>query len=306
MNSLRHLNMRDVDKTTLQKQKLPCFIITGKRLSGRPSGASSSEIGQKTARTSFLPEIVQKSASDGRPAGRRGLRAPSDLTVLSEGNQRDSPCKPGRTNTFLPPLSRLHSLAGQPARVDKSSFKRSKSMLRIPDNMSVLKPLCVSIEPITRPQKTGNAFTERPRLPSLVSQPVSLDDSIFKRSKTIWRMPDNMSVLEPSCVAIKPVPRPKKTGNAFTESPRLPSLVSQPFSVDDSTFKTSKTIGRMPDNMSVLEPSCVAIKPVPRPKKTGNALQRPGCSAYPCHDISSDRQTVLKTTRRKEIIFCWT
>ncbi|KAI7789612.1 hypothetical protein IRJ41_018221, partial [Triplophysa rosa] len=173
---------RDVDETTLQKQKLPCFIITGKRLSGRPS---PTEIGQKTARTSFLPEIVQKSASDGRPPGRRGLRAPSNLTVLSEGNRRDSPCKSGMTNTssFLPPL------------------------------------------------------------------------------------------------------------------PRLPSLVTQPVSVDDSTFKRSKSMRRMPDNTLVLEPSCVAIKPIPRPKKTGSALERPGCSAC---------QTVLKSTRSKEIIFCWT
>ncbi|KAA0725539.1 hypothetical protein E1301_Tti010299 [Triplophysa tibetana] len=223
--------MRDVDKTTLQKQKLSCFIITGKRLSGRPSGSSSSVIGQTTARTSFLPEIVQKSDSDGRPAGRRGLRAPSDFTVLSEGNQRDSPCKSGMTNTLLPPLPRLHSLVSQPARVDDSIFKRSKTMQRMSDNMPVLKPLCVSIELITCPQKTGNAFTERPRLPSLVSQPA-------------W--------------------------------------------VEESTFIRSKSMRRMSDNMPVLESSCVSIKPVPRPKKTGNAVQRPGCSAYPCHDTSSE------------------
>lgn len=153
-------------------QTQPSFFVRGQRLLARPAGRPLlHEIRLKSARTSFLPNIVQVDLASGpRPPERRWPRPSSNVIV--HGNTADSSCKSGMTNkSSVPSLPWLPCSVGQAVSLDKPKPLKP-SVYHVPRDMPALEPACIPVKPTTSPEKI---------------QVVGKSVTLFHRSSTVSR-----------------------------------------------------------------------------------------------------------------------
>lgn len=220
------------------------MLCLGKQIFGRPP---------------FLPETGQKKPASGEnPPGRHGPRPPTYLMDVAEKNVTESSCKSdlkANAHLSLPPLPRL---ASQLVRVDKQTSLH-ECPVALSTNMPVLEQTHFPVKPLVGQNKSAGHFFlpeaeektsvsgERP-LGRRGSRPTNRSMSMTKRN-----------VIEHLCES------DRKT-TAHLSLPWLPSFASRPARVDKRMSLHEHPVA-VSTKMTVLEPTCVPVKPLAGPHK---------------------------------------
>lgn len=216
----------------------------------------------KSAGHCFLPESEEKaSVSSVRPPGHRGAWSPKRFVEVSVKNIIYPSCESDLNVSTDPYLSLLADLASRRARVDKRTSLRQHPVavsMNLPVSVKVLagqksvsdeRPpghrgprLCTNLidvlerniaEPSCESDLQAVAHLSLPRLPSLASRPMKVDKRISPVAVST-----NMSVLEITCVPVKPFADPQKRGSVVVAR-NLMSFQS-PFHDEDVKIKRTQ------------------------------------------------------------------
>lgn len=218
----------------------------------------------KSAGHCFLPESEEKTSVSGvRPPGHQGAWSPKRFMEVSVKNIIYPSCESDLNASADPYLSLLTDLASRRVRVDKRTSLRQHPVpmfMNMPVSVKVLagqesvsdeRPpghrgprLCTNLidvlerniaEPSCESDLQAVAHLSLPRLPSLASRPVKVDKRISLCERPVAV---NMSVLEITCVPVKPVADPQKRGSVVVAR----NLVSfqSPFHDEDVKIKRTQ------------------------------------------------------------------
>lgn len=214
----------------------------------------------------FLPEAEEKTQSSGvRPPGHRGAWSPKRFMEVSVKNIIYPSSESDLNVSADPYLSRLADLSSRPVRMDKRTSLHQHPVAvstNVPVSVKVLagqksvsdeRPpghrwprLCTNLidlaegniaEPSCEPDLQAIAHLSLPRLPCLTSRTVKVD----KRTSLCERpvaVSTNMSVLDITCVPVKPVAGPQKRGSVVVA--RNLTSISRPSPADDEDIKMKK------------------------------------------------------------------
>ncbi|XP_026083880.1 uncharacterized protein LOC113059541 [Carassius auratus] len=223
------------DRNTLQSQSILCL---GEQIFGRPP---------------FLPETGKKKPASGeRPPGRHGPRPHTYLMDVAERNITESSCESDLKANAHPSLPRL-PLASQLARMDKHPSLH-ECPVAVSMNMPVLEPAHFLVKPLVGQNKSAGGFF----LPEAEEKtPVSGERPLGRRGSR----PTNHSMCMAKRNDIETLYESDlKTTDHFS-LPWLPSLDSRPVR-EDKRMSLHEHPSAVSTKMTVLEPTCVPVKPL--------------------------------------------
>lgn len=203
----------------------------------------------------FLPETEEKTSVSGvRPPGHRGAWSPKRFMEVSVKNIIYPSCESDLNVSADPYLSLLADLASRRVRVDKRMSLRQHPVA-VSTNMPVSVKVFAGQKSVSDERPPGH------RGPRLCTNLI-----------------DVRNIAEPSCES-------DLQAIAHLSLPRLPSLASRPVKVDKRISLCERPVA-VSTNMSVLEITCVPVKPVADPQKRGSVVVARNLTSFqsPFHD----------------------
>lgn len=195
---------------------------------------------KKSAGHCFLPEAEDKTSFSGvRPPGHQGARSLKHLMEVSVKNITYPSCESDLNISADPSLSFLFEL--QPVRVDKRTSPRQHPVA-VSTNMPVPVKVLAGQKSISGERPPGH-------------RGASISSNLIVVAER--------NIAGPSCEC-------DLQDIALLCLPRLPSLASRPVRVDKRTALCERPV--LSTNMSVLEMTCVPVKPVADPQKRGSVV----------------------------------